>query len=1164
MNRFKQLINCHSHSHYSLDGAATVEQIIKRNLELGAPYTALTEHGHLNSAMELYTLSQKLGAKPILGIEAYLEHPFKDHLRKILEKTIPDDEFGKSRKKTKAEKIEDKLADAYVHLTIHFKDMLAYQYFCQLTPKMEQRAVVKYGERKPILTLDELAGISGHVTIGSGCIISAVNKFLVPDRITKEVYPELSRKMYEQIREIAGKGNYFVEIMPHKATHDWKRPEINKETGLMIPGQFVKNECTHWNPDGDLQKKCNLCMLALARHYKDPVIISLDSHFATPEQYGVQSARLSNGKEAWRFHTSYHIGSTDSYADMLKETLNATDYEIEEWVDNSYQWASNFDNFKIETNKDKWHLEVAPVDYMAQLKVKIDRYGRMDWSNKEMIERLKKEVDILSNNGKINLLSYFFTVEDIANFCKDNDILMNVRGSAGGSLLLYLLGVSAVNPLKYDLSFERFLTNGRVLSNSMPDADIDVSAGERERVFKYLEEKYGDRFTRISIDTMLKIKSSIKDSERMELGAVRPETEKLCVSLPDEPQGVSSYDTLFGYTDDDGVHHQGLIETNTQLEKYAKENPKIWEIVVEMIGIARQKSVHPCGILIADTPVQNFCPIIYVGDTKATGYGPKMVEAAGGIKYDILGLNTLQDITNCLRSIKTRLGITINPWDLPHDVEVFNKFGRGETETVFQFDTVTVRPFLKDTKPATIDQLSNITALARPGTLDAPNGDGRTLAQVYVARVKGEPVQYIHEDLRPILSDTYGVQLFQEQSLRIFRDIGGMSYEEAETVRRAISKKDAKELDKAGRLLMEQCLKRGWTEEQARKLFDQIMASSKYSFNRSHSVSYAHVAYACMWLKTNYPLDWWKAVLDNADKTEIATKFWPYVKDFVEMPDIRHPSNGFAVKGNKLVAPISILNGVGEAAYKQLVESAPYTDLVDFVTKHLKPRNIKSDGRSAVNSGVVNKLVVAGIMDSFFEKGATIDSKLYELERIKSEVKGKNKIDQVSPEFIGVTALGEYMAKKELIDVYSDDLRPIMLPYRGGQTHGGKWYVAFGRMICKICNAEEFLDYKERAEKGFLTLLPQDSVFGAIAYVISEKTFQYKNKTKQATKLVLDIGGYFYEEVLWPDYEKNIAQSGFEGKPCLVWYDGSKRDRISVKTIVPLLDETEIKRYNIN
>jgi len=368
-------------------------------------------------------------------------------------------------------------------------------------------------------------------------------------------------------------------------------------------------------------------------------------------------------------------------------------------VDNSYAFASNFDNFKIDTSDNRWVLTSLPDDWMSKLKTAIDRHGRMDWTNPELVDRLKHELNVLARNGKINLMSYLFTVEDMANFCREHDILMNVRGSAGGSLLLYVLGVSAVNPLKHDLSFGRFLTPGRILANTLPDADLDISTNGREHLIKYLETKYGDGFCRISTDALLKLKSSIKDAERATLGAVRPTTESMCKALPAEPQGVDSKEFVFGYTDRDGHHQDGLLDTNAALKAYSEENPLQWSLVTEMLGIMRQKGSHACGVVIAEEPIQNLCPIIYINDTRLTGFSPKSVEAAGLVKYDLLGLNTLEDIQQCLKSIKDRTGETVRPWEVPEEIDVFQELWRGNTVGVFQFDTDTVRPYLMNIKP---------------------------------------------------------------------------------------------------------------------------------------------------------------------------------------------------------------------------------------------------------------------------------------------------------------------------------------------------------------------------------------------------------------------------------------------------------------------------------
>lgn len=1146
MSKFKQLISPHSHSHYSLDGAATVQQIIKRNIELGATHVTLTEHGNMNSAMELFYLCKKLNVKPILGIEAYVETPFLDFYRDYYEKTIEEKNPEK-----KFQKVESKLKNHYVHLTIHFKNEIAYKYFCQLTPLMESRAVVKFGERKPVLKWHELQKISGHVTIGSSCLVGAVQSMIYTKFNTSE--PALAEKAYCMLRELAGPENFYVEVFPHQITHNWKSPKKSPDGKIFTPGDFVPIGCNSIAVDGDIQKVANKFVLEMAKKYGDKAIISLDSHFAWKEQKLTQDARLGNGQELWKFHQSYHILSTDEAAEELKHTLNLSDKNIEELVDNSYHFAANFNDFNIETNSDRWVLPEINTDWLKELKVKIDRHGRMDWSNKEMLDRLKMEIDVLAKNGKMNLLSYFFTVEDMANFCRENDILINVRGSAGGSLLLYLLGVSAVNPLRHNLSFERFLTLGRIRANTLPDVDIDISATGRDKVIEYLQNKYKDGFCRISTDSLLKLKSSIKDAERAILGTVRNETEKLCKSLPSEPQGVDSKEFVKGFTDSNGNYHQGLIEQNQELKNYAKSNSKIWQSVMEMLGTIRQKSSHACGVVIANEPIQNYCPVIKINDITLTGFSPKSVELAGLVKYDLLGLNTLVDIQGCLESIRQRLNIKIDPWNLPYCQKSFLAFQSGRTETVFQFDTETVKPFLISIKPKNIEDLAAITSLARPGTLDAPFGDGRTLADVYVARKNGEEITYINKDLEPILKDTAGINLYQEQTIQIFRELAGFTAEEAEDVRRAIGKKDEKLLSVATKRLKDSCLKRGWSDSEVKLLIEQIMASSRYSFNKSHAISYAYVAYACMYLKTNYPLDWWKSVLSNSSKDELAHKFWPYISDSISMPDINNSGSDYKIVGDKLVAPFSIINGVGEKAFNQLIQNSPYISLEDYVIKnHSKEKGV----RSSVNSGISRKLIITGVLDSILpDPTIDIENKLYEFEKIKADVR-KETLKPIPEEFIGVTSLGKFLMKKELISIYSEDVRPLIMQNRYGIKEGFSWYTENG---VQILSGQELEIAKEAQRNGKIY---KNTTYAGIGYVVKERCFTYKNKTKQATELVIDFNGVFTKEVLWPPYDSEVSEAphGFQDKLVIAYFYANTK-KFQLDKIISLTSDQEKDRY---
>jgi len=1221
-NKFRQLINPHSHSDSSLDGASTVKQIVKRNAELGATHVCLTEHGNMNSAMDLYTKATGASLKPILGIEAYMVNPFHDEYVELYRAAYKAGLWkpGRKIKETNHDAIERaiqaKAMNQYLHVTIHFKYQWAYKYFCGLSKAMWGRAVKKYDELKPMITLDELRGAAGHITIGSSCMKGPVQNFLMSSR-DGMIKPDMGKAnwMYQQLKEIAGDG-FFVEVFPHTVTHDWQRPETDEKGSIIKEGYFKPHECNCEAPEGDLQKPLNQYVVALAEKFGDKVLISLDSHFATEDQKVIQDARLGNGEENWRFHNSYHIMPTEDAARILRHTLGVNDKKIEEWVENSYEWASKFNDFKLETSKDRWVLAGDGDRFLSTLKSTIDKWGRMNWDDQSMVDQLKKEIQILAFNGTLNLLAYVETIEDIANFCRENDVLMSVRGSAAGSLLLYLIGVSGINPLKHGLSFGRFLTEGRIKANTLPDVDMDVS--DQEKVIQYLHDKYGDRVCRLSTDLLLRLKSSIKDAERSIYGRVRPETERLCTKLPTTPQGANDHEFVFG-SDKDGVHTDGLYDTNMQLRAYADENPKVWNVVSEMLGIQRNKSTHACGFIIADKAITEYMPLIKVNDEWASAFSPKSAEAAGLVKFDLLGLNTLRDIRLAVGSVRERLGIKLDPFHLPFDINCTREFMLGHTAGVFQFDTPTVRPYQMKTVKMDIhndiikliDINTALTSLCRPGTLDAPSKDGRTLAEVFLACANGEPVQYLHPDLEHILDKTYGIQLYQEQTIQIFKDIGGMDDAEADEVRRGIGKKIKAVLMAATEKLKVGCMARGWSEEQVTLLMQQIQASSNYSFNKSHACAYSYVAYACMYLKTVYPLDWWRAILSNSSKDELATKFWKHVQDFTSMPDINKSKDSYEIEGDQIIAPFSILTGIGEKGYEDLMRHTPYQSLEHFVRSHFptkeeelakklakKQGKVESESlvkkvlgkdksrKSAVNAGISRKLIAAGVLDSLFPKDMLIEDKLMLFEKVRGEVKGKRP-DKVPEEYAEISRLGTYLLRKDIVQIHSEDLRPVMLANRGGKHLPMRcgyegWFTQDG---FPVLDGNQLDYFKAKFEEGasayalcqaFDNMLPagtegtfqpshtanDERRFCTIAYVISEKSFPYKNKTKYANKMVLDVNGFFTDEMLWPPKDKDSAEVGYKKLPVLASFYISSRG-VQLGNVHPLLTKADLEKYNM-
>lgn len=945
MTKFKPIAcGFHSHSDYSLDGGSTAESRIKRAAQLDRVADCLTDHGIMSGLIPHYMAAQKLYkdkkiSKPIIsihGIEAYLideNRPWKD-----------------TKNGTKEPR--------YYHVTVHFKDKWAYEYFCKLTPIMESRAVVKYGERKPLLTWAELEGASGHITLGSCCLVGPVQSNVLLGRI------DWAEANYLRLRNIAGAGNFFVEVFPHIIDHEWKRPKT-KDKKIIEPGSFVpcQQRSDEWTKDAkfepdpctgliDIQKRPNEFVLYLAQKYGDPVIISLDDHYACTEDKVIQEQRMSNGLESWRFYGNYHSKTSEECAESFRQQLNVPDKDIEEWIDNSYKFVDLFKDYTVSTSKDKWLLPTVETVYGINTPSKdklmelVEKHGKMPKLDhpryKEYKDRLDYEISVLTDNGVADFLPYFFVLEDAVNYAKSLNSLVNLRGSGGGSLLTYLLGMSVTDPIVYDLPFERFLSLGRIKSGSLPDLDSDWE--DRDFIHNYLLSKYGDKIALIATDLMLRFKSSVLDTSRAEFGRVPEETTRMCKMISPAQQGQSDMEWLFGSTDKTtGAHIPGFLESNDpgaeELRQWKDKNPKLWDIVQRCIGITKTRGVHAGGVVITPESISGNMPLIQSERGLATAYNMKGVEYIGGVKYDFLGVSTLKAIGIALRSIQETTGLKIEWGEFPHDPEVYkNIIEKNALAGIFQLNTNTVRPYVQQVRPQNIEQISALTALIRPGALDAPSPNPNfkgTAAEYYVACSQGrEKPYFIHEDLVPILGGTYSIIVFQEQALRIFRDLAGYSFETAEEVRRGIGKKDKALLEKHGLILKTKLMERGWTEKQADTLFDSILASAKYSFNKSHSTSYAIVAYNGCWLKHNYPLHFWKGELSiNTGDKETIQEYLKECGHLLLGVDIlkSHPTE-WVIEGNKIRPPLSVIKGCGEkqaTMLKSFIDGSVVPDIGD-------------------------------------------------------------------------------------------------------------------------------------------------------------------------------------------------------------------------------------------
>ena len=622
-----------NHPESALSGS-TIESMINRTKELGLQYFAATDIGNLSSIIRGYNYAKKSGIKFIAGIEIL----FKDSHCGI----VADTESGQIK---------------YFKLLIHAKDQDAYQKIVKMTSD-PARQKIRVGEEKlPSFNWADLEELSNHnITACTSNIEDMISKHLLVDRA------DLGIKYYEKLRGIFG-DNFYLSVIPYSYNQYWESiveitlgNEYNKKV-VQIPA-FDRIETDHYKkaraieitkrgnkhkkieyiyinkirykvgedyqniqkakllndfqplPTGDVQTKANRLILALARKYGDlhRVLINNYSYYANEGDQVVQSMKLG---EEERFAQNQHMRSVEEVKVYLRKKLNLSDTEILDLVDNSHQWAKNFDNFEL---KYSYRLPESGPEPEKQLIEIIKKVGRMDWDNPIYVKQFREEFNLLTKNGVLNLIPYFLPIVDVYDSYKQNGYLTGpARGSAGGFLISYLLGITHIDPIKYELSTSRFLTMDRVQQGNLPDIDCDLESRDhlvgKDGNGGYLFNKYGNKAAQISTRTLLRIKSAILDANRfVNKGKVEQSIQALSKSLPTTPQGVNDLEFVFGY-EQDGVHQDGLLDLNEDLKQYSIDRPKEWDIVTRALSLSRQFSRHACfaaGTLVDDNGTVGF------------------------------------------------------------------------------------------------------------------------------------------------------------------------------------------------------------------------------------------------------------------------------------------------------------------------------------------------------------------------------------------------------------------------------------------------------------------------------------------------------------------------------------------------------------------------------
>ncbi|MEM4726301.1 MAG: DNA polymerase III subunit alpha, partial [Nitrososphaerales archaeon] len=740
---------------------------------------------------------------------------------------------------------------------------------------------------------------------------------------------------------------------------------------------------------GNMQKHINVFYFELAKKLDIKCIPVSDAHFLDPEDKIVQDCVSRNlYKDGRCFFESRHVIKAREMYSVLKSHIGEplTEHEFNKMIENTHEIVRLASNLKIthEYHLPKIdippHIKAKTDDYKMQtyyyLMQKIKEHGRWN-DDPKYVERFKKEIDVIMNNSTLNFIPYFLVYEDICSYARSSGFLQGIaRGSAGGSLLSYYLKIIHVDPVAANLPFERFLSHARIRAGSFPDIDLDIADRARPLVVKYLQEKYGLGFAQISTFSKVKTKNAIKDAMYALYGRNRndPEVKMVCDQIDDSPQGIDEYDFLYGYVDQEGNEHQGEIKKKPILENFFKQRPEVENMVKKLIGSIRGWSRHASAFVISTLDLSgDRVPTMIMsdkelGDILVTQFDAPMVEKSGLVKADILGIKTLTMASDAMALIKKNHGVDFLEeekgvpliYRLPdRDEGVFADFYNKDTDSSFQFNTELIKGYAREFNPLCKADLAAMTALCRPGALDAPLY--HTFAAQYYMDVKNgiREVEYLHPDLEPILKDYNGVFVYQEEVMRFLVEIVGYTWEESDMIRSAIAKKKHDVIMNTFSRIREACSKRGWSKEAIETVCQQIMAFSRYSFNKSHAYAYGELGYITLYLKHHYPLEWWCSVLNNEDKEDRIRKYISYLGNKIKPPSLKTPTNAYTIIGNKIAAPISAIKSVGPAVVKEIISKGPFSSIEDFVARI---------DHSKVNIGAMTALIKARAADDLMDE----------------------------------------------------------------------------------------------------------------------------------------------------------------------------------------------------
>ena len=880
-------VHLHVHTQYSiLDGASSVKSLLRRAKDLGMEALAITDHGNMFGVKEFHDAASAASVKPIIGCEIYVA------------RTSLEDKTS----------VEDRSGD---HLILLAKNKTGYHNLVKLV----SQAWIRGFYYKPRIDKQLLRAHSEGLIASSACIAGEAAQEILSGNMRTAEEAILSYK------EIFG-DDYYLEVQRHETT------DPTSDTTVF-----------------PMQQRVIAAYRELAAKNNIKIIASNDVHFIMQDEAEAHDRLicLNTGKD---IDDPKRLRYTKQEYLKSGEEMQAIFADMPEVVSNTLEIAAKVEYYKLNSEPIMPDFSMPPEfsdkdEYLRHLTMK-GAAERWETISPELQARIDFELSVIKNMG---FPGYFLIVQDFLRAAREMGVWVGPgRGSAAGSVVAYALRITDIDPIKYNLLFERFLNPDRI---SMPDIDIDFDEDGREKVLRYVVEKYGhDRVAHIITFGTMAAKMAIRDVARVQKLPL-PEAIRLTKLVPDKPGTTlaSAYEEV-----------PELLKEKDSKEPLVAQTLKFAEVLE---GSIRQTGVHACGIIITRDDLCEYIPICTAKDTNlyVTQYEGNHVESVGLLKMDFLGLKTLSIMKDAVENIRKSKGVTIDLQTLElEDKRTYELFSNGETTGVFQFESVGMKRYLRELKPNHFGDLIAMNALYRPGPMD--------YIPQYIRRKHGkDKIIYEVPAMEKFLKETYGITVYQEQVMLLSQELGGFTKGQADSLRKAMGKKKRDIMDRMKEQFIEGCRVNGYDQNTINKIWTDWESFAEYAFNKSHSTCYALIAYQTGYLKANYPAEFMAAVLSRniSDIKKITVMMEETRRMGIEVlgPDVNESLLQFTVnRSGNIRFGLGAIKGVGENAVLHLIEerekNGPFKDIWDLAER----ANLNT-----VNKKMLEAMVVSGALD---------------------------------------------------------------------------------------------------------------------------------------------------------------------------------------------------------